>query len=247
MHPYLLHTGHLYLPTFGALAAIGVMLALTLSERTARMLALPPESVWNAGIFAVISAFVFSRMLLVFMHFEMFRRFPLLLLAVPSLTPTGFVLSSLATYLFLQKTDLPVLRTLDAWSPCAALVWFFLALGHFAEGSDLGLPATHGLRLPGETVATSPVALYAAAFAALLTLLLLFLLRSTRPPGQVAGLALVFAGLAQYFLTFMREPGLALLGGLDALEWLALGMIATGSLLFADAARRPHVPSGARR
>ena len=247
MHPYLLHTGHLYLPTFGVLAAIGIMLALTLSERTARMLFLPAESVWNAGIFTVIAAFVLSRLLLVFMHFESFRRFPLLLLAVPSLTPTGFVLSALATCLFLLKAGLPLLRTLDAWSPCATLVWFFLALGHFAEGSDLGLPATHGLRLPGESVATYPVALYTAAFAALLAVLLFFVLRSTRPPGQVAGFALFSAGLAQYFLTFMREPGLALPGPLDALEWLALGMIVAGSLLVANAARRPHAPAGARR
>ena len=40
MHPYLLHSGHLLLPTFGVLAAVGLMSALTLSLRTAVIVAI---------------------------------------------------------------------------------------------------------------------------------------------------------------------------------------------------------------
>ena len=65
MHPYLLHSGHLLLPTFGVLAAIGLMAALTLSLRTAATVSLNPEAVWNAGLFAILSAFVLSRLLLI--------------------------------------------------------------------------------------------------------------------------------------------------------------------------------------
>ena len=89
MHPYLLHHGHLYLPTFGALAALGLMLALGLSEHTAWLKKLPEEKLWNAGIFAVVAAFVLSRLLLLVQHFAAFRHFPVLLLTVPSLTPSG--------------------------------------------------------------------------------------------------------------------------------------------------------------
>ena len=49
MHPYLLHSGHLLLPTFGVLAAIGLMAALSLSLRTAATISLDPEKLWNAG------------------------------------------------------------------------------------------------------------------------------------------------------------------------------------------------------
>ena len=43
MHPYLLHSGHLLLPTYGVLAALGLMAALTLSLRTAATVGLPMD------------------------------------------------------------------------------------------------------------------------------------------------------------------------------------------------------------
>ncbi len=52
MHPYLIHSGRLLLPTFGVLSAIGLTSALALSLRTAKIGGLDPEKVWNAGVFA---------------------------------------------------------------------------------------------------------------------------------------------------------------------------------------------------
>ena len=231
MHPYLFHHGHLYLPTFGALAAIGLMLALTLSEKTARLKSLPAETLWNAGIFAVVAAFVLSRVLLLVEHFAAFRHFPILLLTVPSLTPSGLVLTAAATLLYLRLYRLPVLPALDAWAPCATLVWCALALGHFFEGSDPGLPATHGLTMPGDSVPTHPVALYAALAAALLTALLY--LRLARHKPHVTALALIATGLTQFLLSFLRQPVFESLGPLDLLQWGALAMLLAGGLLLA--------------
>src|ERR1700732_2668412 len=65
MHPYLIHSGHLLLPTFGVLAAVGLMAALTLSLRTASIVGLNPERLWNAGLFTLLAAFALSRLLLI--------------------------------------------------------------------------------------------------------------------------------------------------------------------------------------
>ena len=75
-------------------------------------------------------------------NFHKFLAYPILLLMVPSLTSTGILLTrpchDASTSAF---ASLPLLDTLDAWSPPAAtLIWAFLALGHFAEGNDAGLP-----------------------------------------------------------------------------------------------------------
>ena len=229
MHPYLLHSGHLLLPTFGVLAAVGLMAALTLSLRTAVAVGLNPEAVWNAGLFTILTAFVLSRLLLVFTNLQSFRAYPILLLMVPSLTSTGLLLTAIVTVIYLRLRHLPLLATLDAWAPCATLVWAFLALGHFAEGSDAGLPTTlpWGIRIPPDPIRLHPVSLYAAIAAALITPILLRHLSHRHHPGDTLALALASAGTAQFLLTFLRQPSLfnILLGNLlDPIQWISLGM-----------------------
>ncbi|MBB5341118.1 prolipoprotein diacylglyceryl transferase family protein [Tunturiibacter gelidoferens] len=237
MHPYLLHSGHLLLPTFGVLAALGLMAALTLSLRTAAIVGLDPDKLWNAGLFTLLSAFALSRILLIATNLHNFLAYPILLLTVPSLTSTGILLTLLAALVYLRIRHLPLLDTLDAWSPCASLVWAFLALGHFAEGSDAGLPTTlpWGIRIPPSHTRLHPVALYAAIAAAILTLILLKQLKNRRQPGDAVSLALAAAGTLQFLLTFFRQPYPYTTTSpyilLDPIQWIALGMIVVAAII----------------
>jgi phosphatidylglycerol:prolipoprotein diacylglycerol transferase len=232
MHPYLIHSGHLLLPTFGVLAAVGLMAALTLSLRTAAIVGLNPERLWNAGLFTLLSAFALSRLLLIVSNLHDFLTYPILLLMVPSLNTTGILLTILATAIYLRVRNLPLLDTLDAWSPCATLTWAFLALGHFAEGSDAGLPTTlpWGLRIPPNDIRLHPVALYAAIVAIILTVILLRQLPRRHHPGDIFALALAVSGTAQFLLTFFRQP-YPDAGLLDPIQWIALGMIALAGIV----------------
>src|ERR1700712_350527 len=148
LHPYPFPSGHLLLPTFGVLAAVGLMAALTLSLRTAAIVGLVPDKLWNAGLFTLLSAFALPRLLLIASNLHDFLAYPILLLMVPSLTAGGILLTILATAIYLRTRSFPLLDTLDAWAPCATLIWAFLALGHFAEGTDAGLPTTLPWGLP---------------------------------------------------------------------------------------------------
>ena len=239
MHPNLLHLGHLTLPTFGVLAAAGLMLALAVSQRTALLTGIDPDQLWDAGLFAILAAFLCSRLLLVVEHFASFHAYPLLLLAVPSLTPSGLLLTAVSTYLWLRWKHLSVLSALDAWAPCAALVWAFLALGHFAEGSDPGMPMHRGT-----AQLLYPVALCACAAALLLFLAAYAWLRRAPRPGQTAALTAMVAGTAQFLLSFLRQPGLEMPLGLDALQWTALGLVLAGTLLHLGAPSLESYPKG---
>jgi len=234
VHPYLLHAGHLYLPTFGVLAACGLMLAIALSQHTARLARIDADALWDAGLFAVLAAFVCSRLLLLAEHLRTFMRYPLLLLTVPSLTATGLLLTAIATYLWLRWKRVPLLHALDAWAPCATLVWGFLALGHFAEGSDPGMMTTLtlGVTMPGESTPQHPVAVYVALVAFVLTAWLLVLLKRSQRTGETAAVALVISGVAQFLLSFLRQPGVQAIAGLDVLQFVALGMIVAGIVLW---------------
>lgn len=210
------------------------MLALSLSERTARLVGLDPVQIWDAGLFAVLAAFLLSRLLLVVFNLRTFKAYPLLLLTVPSLTAGGLLLTVAATLLWLWTKRVALLPALDAWAPCATLVWFFLALGHFAEGSDPGMPFVYGIRPPGETVALHPVALYAAGVALALTIGLYARLRRAARAGETVGYSLAVSGIVQFLLSFMRQPGMQQ-AGLDALQWVGLAMLVTGGVLIAQA------------
>lgn len=225
------------LPTFGVLAAVGLMAALSLSLRTAVMAGLSPDRLWNAGLFVLLSAFVLSRVLLVVMYLHAFLTYPILLLAVPSLTPLGLLLTAVVTVLYLRVRRLPLLTTLDAWAPCATLVWAFLALGHFAEGSDPGLPTSlpWGIAMAAGGVRLHPVALYAVIGAILLTAVLLRRLRHRQHRGDTAAFALAAVGMTQFLLTFLRQPDPSVewFGNvLDPIQWVALGMIVVAGAIW---------------
>ena len=232
MHPYLIHSVHFLLPTFGVLAALGLMAALTLSLRTAALTGLSPDKLWNAGLVILLSAFILSRLLLILANPFRFFIYPLLVLTLPSLNASGILLTLIATVIYLRSRHLPILDTLDAWSPCATLAWAFLALGHFAEGTDAGLPTTlpWGLRIPPGTTHLHPVALYAAIAATALTLILLRQLPHRHRPGDTLALALASAGTIQFLLTFFRQP-YPYDGLLDPIQWIALGMIAASGFI----------------
>src|SRR5215469_333040 len=161
MHPTFLHLGNLVVPTVGLLAAIGLISALMLSLRTAQLAGLNPDRLFDAGLFSLLSAFVLSRLLLILTNLHTFLTYPLLLLRVPSLTPLGILLTILVTAIYLRRRGLPILDTLDAWAPCATLVWAFLAIGHLAEGSDPGMITSVPWAIPSSTnsaIASTPAA-----------------------------------------------------------------------------------------
>ncbi len=235
------------LPTFGVLAAVGLMAALTLSLRTAALTGLSPDKLWNAGLFTLLSAFVLSRLLLIAANPHSFLAYPILLLTLPSLNAIGILLTLIATIIYLRLQNLPLLATLDAWSPCATLAWAFLALGHFAEGTDAGLPTTlpWGLAIPPSKIRLHPVALYATLAAAALTLILLRQLRHRHHPGDTFALALAATGATQFLLTFFRQPYPYLEPTptlLDPIQWIALAMIALAGIVLLLQPRKlvPH-------
>jgi phosphatidylglycerol---prolipoprotein diacylglyceryl transferase len=251
MHPILLHLGRFALPTFGVLAALGLMAALTLSLRTATLVGIDPEALWNAGLFSILSALILSRLLLVILNFKSFVSYPLILLALPSLTPTAILLSILATALYLRIKKLPLLSTLDAWAPCATLVWSFLALGHLAEGSDPGLPTNVPWKIlsPTRGAYLHPIALYASLAAATISFVTFRYLQQKPHPGRTIAFSLAASGLAQFLITFFRHPTEALdptpgslANILDPIQWVALAMLVAAGIIFLQTITQSKAP-----
>lgn len=236
--PGFLRLGRLHLPVYGLFAAAGLVVALGLSQRTARFVGIPAEKLWDAGLFGMIAAFLASRLLLVVMDPQAFLRYPLLVLSLPSLTYGGMALTGILVAVYLRRKRLPLPDVLDAWAPCAALLGAVLSLGHYFEGTDAGMPTRlpWGIVTPGDTVLgrVHPVQLYALAAYLVLCVVLLRRLAGRLRAGEVAGYGLLAGGVISFALGMLRQPIDSFGDGwLDPPQWIAVGAIIVGVLVLA--------------
>ena len=246
MHSSFFQLGHFHVPIFGLFAALGLMAALSLSQRTACYAELDPERVWNAGMTAIVSAFVISRLLLIIFNLHSFLQYPLLILALPSLTTTGVFLTAIFMLGYIRWRNLPLLPLLDAASPCAGLLWASLSLGRIIDGTRDGMPTRlpWGVREP-ISGAVHPVEMYAFLAATLLCLGLFRLLQTRYVAGQTTAIGLVASGLAIFFIDFFRLPSeLFDRSPLEGSQIIGIAMILVGAALLMRARTQVKRESG---
>ena len=166
-------------------------------------------------------------------------------LSFSSISYLSLLVTAIPVALWLRWKRLPLLRVMDAWAPCGALLWSALSLADAAAGAGGGLPT----RLPwGVRAASSPgtrvhpVALYSAAAALALCGALFALLRRVRQPGRVAAIGIVASGTTLFLLDMLRvpdQPQAQPLSNnlLDMSQWIALAAIIFGACLLTFAPR----------
>lgn len=231
--PGVVRVGHIRVSVFGFIAAAGLMAAIWLSQYTARWAKVPAQKLWDAGVFAVLAAFVGSRALLVAGDVSAFLHYPLLVLSLPSLTRGGVALTFVAVLVYLRVVKLPLVATLDAWTPPVMVLGAVLALAHFVEGTDAGMPTVMpwGVHTPGDTIfgRVQPVQIYWMLAALLIGLDALRVLRQRHPNGLVAARGLLFGGLSFFVLDMLAQPTDTMGGAwLDPGQWVALACVAAG-------------------
>jgi phosphatidylglycerol:prolipoprotein diacylglycerol transferase len=234
--PGILRLGHIRFSVFGLVAAVGLIAAVAMSQRTAKLAGIPAQRLWDAGVFTVTAALVLSRILLVAEDPQAFLRYPLIVLRLPSLTYAGMGLTVIATLLYLRLTKLPMLAALDAWTPCAAIFGGALSVAHFIEGTDAGMPTSlpWGVLTPGDTVLgrVHPVQIYLLLAALYLFFDTLRLLRRPHIAGVVAARGLYLGGALFFLLDMLAQPAeVQSTSILDPGQYIALGCFAIGLLL----------------
>ncbi len=122
MHPVLFHIGALLIPSYGALAAAGVLLTLVLAQRTARIVGVSPSQVWNVCVVALFAALVGSRLLLAALNWGELLRHPLWIFGLatihsPVLAVAGVMMGAVAALFYMGRERMPWATTLDALAP----------------------------------------------------------------------------------------------------------------------------------
>lgn len=251
MHPILINIGALLIPSYGAIAALGVLLALALAQRTARIAGIVSAQLWNLCIAALFSALIGSRILLLAINWHDVTQHPLWMLGLatihhPLLVLAAMALGGLAALVYARWHRLPLLNTADALAAPITLGIACEQLGALLAGSDFGTD-THvrwavtytnplAARWSGAPlgVPVHPVQAYAALAFLTLALLLLVILPARRQHGDVAGVALMGAGIILFVTEIWRDwqgRGSLLHGALDGPQVAAIVMVLAGAVL----------------
>ena len=262
MHPVLFHIGAVLVPSYGALAALGVLLALVLTQRTARIVHVDPAKAWNLCILSLFAALAAARLLLVAANWSALRSHPAWLLGLamvhhPLLAGVGALAGAGCAAWYARWSGLPFRATADALAPPLAVGLAFEQLGALAAGSGYGSEAgpgvpwavtyTHPLAAMWSGaplgVPLHPVQVYAAMAFLALAILLWVWLPIQRRQGDVAGLWLMGAGVAIYITELWRDPegrGSVLQGAIDGPQIAAVVLVFAGALVLRERKRARH-------
>jgi phosphatidylglycerol:prolipoprotein diacylglycerol transferase len=147
VHPVLFHIGSLLIPSYGAFSALGVLVALFLAQRTARMAGVNTTQVWNLSVIALFAALAGQRLLLIAINFTDLRSHPRWMLGLamihhPLLSAAGALAGLIAAVVYARAKRMPAARTADALAAPLALGLACEQLGALMAGSGFGTETT---------------------------------------------------------------------------------------------------------
>lgn len=265
MHPVLFHIGAFVIPSYGALAAIGVLLALMLALHTARRIQIDPNRIWTLCIVALFTALIGSRLLLVIANWTVLRHHPLWMLSLamihhPLIAAIGAAIALIIAAVYAAAARLPYRATADALAAPVALGLAFEQIGALFAGSGYGTGAT----VPWAITYTDPLAArwsdaplgipvhpvqaYAAFCFFLISVGLILWLPHRRQNGDLAGLFLIATGIVTYITEFWRDPigrGALFHGILKAPQVAGIVLVIAGALLLLDRPSQHITPAPA--
>ena len=121
--PFLGET-HLFLPTYGFLFALAVLIAWWWFMRRARALELPEETLFNLTFFSLLGGILGAKLLLILVEWRVYVENPRLILGTiraAGVLMGGVVVGALVFVGYARRHDLPVLRLCDALTAPLAL------------------------------------------------------------------------------------------------------------------------------
>ena len=116
VYPVLIHIGAFIIPSYGAIAALGVLAGLIVAQRTALAARLNQGQIWNLCVVALFSALIAQRLLLIVINMSALRLHPswVLTLAMvhhPLLAGAGAAAALVAAAFYARSKQMPLAST----------------------------------------------------------------------------------------------------------------------------------------
>jgi phosphatidylglycerol:prolipoprotein diacylglycerol transferase len=267
MHPILFQRGPITIYTYGVLVATGVLLALWYSRRQAPRFGLDPDRVWNIGIYGVLSGLIVAKLWLISLYAGYYWQHPREIFALSTLqsggTFYGGILGAIAVlFIYTHFAKVPLLPLMDTFAVGLPLGHAIGRLGCFFAGCCYGKPTwlpwgvTFTNPAAAELVGTPlgvplhPTQLYESFAEGVNFLLLYFLSRQRRFPGQIIGAYLMLYGAERGSIEFVRgDPDRTMMfhGAFSLMQVVSVVMLFAGAWLWYRGVKQQPVHAHARR
>ena len=252
MFPQLFHIGKFFLPTYGFLVALGVLLGLWISVRNSERLGYNGDLSWNLGILVVLCGIIGSKVLYIINDWSTYKDhlgdiFSISTLQSGGVFSGGLLAAFAAAAWYVHKHHMPPLGTCDAFAPGLALGHAIGRVGCFAAGCCYGKETHHwwGVTFTNPLAASitgtplghplEPTQLFESAVELANFFLLMWLLKRRKFDGQVFGAFLFIYGIARFFLEYLRDdPGRGSVfgGALTGTQLIAVGFVLAGGFIW---------------
>jgi phosphatidylglycerol---prolipoprotein diacylglyceryl transferase len=250
--PQLFHIGRFFLPTYGVLVSVGVLVGLWVSVRNSRKQGINADDAWNFGILVVLCGIVGAKILYIINDWSYYAAHPggifsLNTLQAGGVFSGGLVAALAAAVWYIRRRHMPPLATCDAFAPGLAIGHAIGRVGCFAAGCCYGKPTNHfwgvtftnpvSNALVGTPLnqALEPTQLFESAVELANFFVLMWIFKRKKFDGQVFGAYLILYGVARYFLEFIRDdPGRgSVFGGImTGTQLIAIFLVITGGLIW---------------
>jgi phosphatidylglycerol:prolipoprotein diacylglycerol transferase len=261
--PQLFHFGKFFLPTYGFLVALGVLIGLWISVRNATRLGYDGEKAWNLGILVVLAGIIGSKILYIINEWGYFSSRPSEIFSINTLQAGGVFSGGLlaafvAAAWYVWKHHMPALGTCDAFAPGLALGHAIGRIGCFAAGCCYGKethhwwgvvfrnPLANSITGTPLNIPLEPTQLFESAVEFANFVLLMWMLKRRKFDGQIFGAFLFIYGIARFFLEYLRDdPGRgSVFGGvLTGTQLIAVGFVIGGGLIWWLRPTSKHMPA----
>lgn len=252
MFPHLFHIGSFALPTYGLLAALGMIIGLTVIFRLARFRGMDPDQMWNLGGIAAFSGIAGSKLLMLLVDWREYAEDPRRIFSMATLQSGGvfsggLLLAFVCCWWYVRRHNIPFLSAADVFAPGVALGHAFGRIGCLAAGCCYGrethLPWAVTFHNPWAAefsgtplnVPLHPTQLY-EFFAELINFAFLYwLCKRKKFEGQIIALFMIVYGIERFVFEFFRgDPGRGeVFGGLmSGTQLIAIGLVVSGFVIY---------------
>ena len=217
MHPILLKIGPLTIHTYGALYALGIIVAVALSEYRYRRDGGEPDTIMDLALPVVVGVFIGARALFIIVEREYYIQNPMEIFMVWKgglVFYGGLIGGALAFIIMARVKKLELWHLADTVAPGVALGHALGRLGCFFAGSCYGRPTdvawavtyTDPTSLAGDIlgVPVHPTQLYSAGFLFFLSAILVLIGSKRQFKGQVIASYGIVYGTFRFFIEFLR-------------------------------------------
>ena len=236
MHPVLFSIGNVKVFSYGAMVALGALIAATLIYRHALARQLDAEKIVDMIFWIVVWGLIGGRILYVLINPDIYFKDPLEIIKINKgglVFHGGLISGAIAAVIFITRNKLAFLETMD-------IIALYLPLGHaigrigcFLNGCCFGKPTDlpWGVVFPGHSIAVHPTQLYSTFLLIVIFLLLILCEKKKKFPGQILFFYLILYGAMRFSIEFLRDNP-AVLGCMSVFQCISIALVLIGLILY---------------